>query len=105
MFAGTALLTAFAAFAETGLSDHSGRSKALTVLAAIMGGWTLVIVAFGVVSTVSLVVRQRERELALLRSVGTTPGQVRRMVLAETVVVAVPAVVLGILPGSGSARS
>ncbi|TCO62304.1 ABC transporter permease [Actinocrispum wychmicini] len=98
MFAGTALLTAFAALAETGLAD---RLEALTMLAFIMGGWTVVIVAFGVVSTVSLVVQQRERELALLRTIGTTPGQVRRMVVLETVAVAIPAVLLGILPGIG----
>jgi putative ABC transport system permease protein len=98
LVAGTALLTAFAALAETGLA---GNTEALAILAAIMGGWTMAIVAFGVVSTVSLVIGQRERELALLRSIGTTPGQVRGTVLVETVVVAVPAVLVGVLPGIG----
>ncbi|WP_414938188.1 FtsX-like permease family protein [Amycolatopsis sp. cmx-11-51] len=98
MFAGTALLTAFAALAETG---YSSASEALGMLAVIMGGWTVVVVAFGVVSTVSLVIQQREHELALLRAVGTTPGQVRRMVVVETVAVAIPAVILGVPPGIG----
>ncbi|MET7708336.1 FtsX-like permease family protein [Micromonospora sp. NPDC005413] len=97
--AGTALLTAFAALAETGVADQSGGSETLAILAAIMGGWTMVVVVFGVVSTVSLSVQQRERELALLRAIGTTPAQVRRSVLVETVAVALPAVAVGVLPG------
>ncbi|MEV4756798.1 FtsX-like permease family protein [Micromonospora sp. NPDC049559] len=101
MIAGTALLTAFAALAETGLADPSGAAETLAILAAIMGGWTTVIVAYGVVATVSLVIGQRERELALLRAIGTTPAQTRRMVLVETVAVALPAVAVGVVPGIG----
>ncbi|SDX92182.1 putative ABC transport system permease protein [Saccharopolyspora shandongensis] len=99
IIAGTALLTAFAALAETGLADPSGEAESLTILAAIMGGWTVVIVAFGVVSAVALVIQQRERELALLRSIGTSTAQLRRAVLAETIAIALPAVVVGALPG------
>ncbi|MER6512857.1 FtsX-like permease family protein [Nonomuraea sp. NPDC001636] len=100
MAAGTALLTAFATLLETGLA--TGRDPGfLVMLPAILGGWTLAVVAFGVVSTVSLTIGHRERELALLRSIAATPRQIRQNVVLETLVVAVPAIAAGLLPGAG----
>ncbi|MEU6430920.1 FtsX-like permease family protein [Microbispora sp. NPDC046973] len=98
--AGTALLAGFAGLLETGLV--TGRDTGfLVTLPAILGGWTMAVVAFGVVSTVSLTIQQRERELALLRSIAATPRQVRQSVVLETVIVAVPAIAAGLLPGLG----
>ncbi|MGW2160939.1 FtsX-like permease family protein [Nonomuraea sp. NPDC001699] len=98
--AGTALLTAFASLLETGLA--TGRDQGfLVMLPAILGGWTLAIVAFGVVSTVSLTIGHRERELALLRSIAATPRQIRQNVVLETLLVAVPAIAAGLPPGAG----
>ncbi|MFF4776749.1 FtsX-like permease family protein [Microtetraspora fusca] len=98
--AGTALLTAFASLLETGLA--TGRDSGfLIMLPAILGGWTVAIVGFGVVSTVSLTIQHRERELALLRSIAATPRQVRRNVVRETVIAAVPAIAAGVAPGVG----
>ncbi|MFI7416778.1 FtsX-like permease family protein [Nonomuraea sp. NPDC049684] len=71
------------------------------LLPAILGGWTLAVVAFGVVSTVSLTIGHRERELALLRSIAATPRQIRQNVVLETLVVAFPAIAAGLLPGAG----
>ncbi|OZM71988.1 hypothetical protein CFN78_17790 [Amycolatopsis antarctica] len=99
LLAGTALLTALATLAETGLAGTGDGTESLAILAAIMGGWTMAIVVYGVVSTIALVIRQRERELALLRSIGTTAAQIRTTVLAETTTVALPAVLAGVLPG------
>ncbi|MFI6790584.1 FtsX-like permease family protein [Nonomuraea sp. NPDC050383] len=100
MAAGTALLTAFATLLETGLRSHDDTGF-LVMLPAILGGWTVAIVAFGVVSTVSLTIQHRERELALLRSIAATPRQIRQSVVRETVTVAVPAVAAGLAPGAG----
>ncbi|MEV0390247.1 FtsX-like permease family protein [Nonomuraea sp. NPDC050643] len=100
MAAGTALLAAFASLLETGLA--TGRDSGfLIMLPAILGGWTVAIVAFGVVSTVSLTIEHREQELALLRSIAATPRQIRQSVVLETIVVAVPAIAAGLLPGVG----
>ncbi|WP_327150977.1 FtsX-like permease family protein [Nocardia sp. NBC_01329] len=99
--AGTALLTAFAALVETGIAVPDGGGDSLGILAAIMGGWTVVVVVFGIASTITLVVQQRNRELALIRLIGAVPEQVRTMVLVETSAVALPAVVLGLVPGIG----
>ncbi|WP_326559140.1 ABC transporter permease [Micromonospora sp. NBC_01796] len=68
-------------------------------------GFVIGITAFAAVfvltGTVTLGVRQRLRELALLRTVGATPGQLRRLLGLESVVLAavaaVPAAPLGVL--------
>ncbi|WP_336205334.1 FtsX-like permease family protein [Nonomuraea sp. LPB2021202275-12-8] len=100
MASGTALLTAFASLLETGLA--TGRDSGfLIMLPAILGGWTVAIVAFGVISTVSLTIQHREQELALLRSIAATPRQIRQNIVLETAITAVPAVAAGLLPGVG----
>ncbi|GAB3441264.1 FtsX-like permease family protein [Actinophytocola sediminis] len=71
----------------------------LQILAAAFAGWTLLATLFGVVSMITLSVQQRQREVALLRAIGTTPRQVRRMVLVETGVLATLATVLAVVPG------
>ncbi|MEU4676354.1 ABC transporter permease [Micromonospora sp. NPDC023737] len=68
-------------------------------------GFTIGITAFAAVfvltGTVALGVRQRLRELALLRTAGATPGQLRRLLGLESVVLAavaaVPAMPLGVV--------
>ncbi|MFE7171425.1 FtsX-like permease family protein [Streptomyces sp. NPDC057616] len=67
----------------------------LVVLAAAVGGNVLLIAVFVLYATTSLSVRHRRREIALLRAIGTTPGQIRRMLAAEAAVTALVAGVLG----------
>jgi putative ABC transport system permease protein len=99
LLAGTTLLTAFASLLETGLASTVRGSDTLTILPAILGGWAMAIVVFGVVSTTALVIASRSAEIALLRSIAATPAQIRRLVVAETMLVAVPAVAVGLAPG------
>ncbi|MEV6491643.1 FtsX-like permease family protein [Actinoplanes sp. NPDC051633] len=54
---------------------------------------------FIIASTFALSVRQRRRELGMLRAVGATPRQVRRMVLREAAAVGVVASVAGSIVG------
>ncbi|GAA3548115.1 FtsX-like permease family protein [Amycolatopsis ultiminotia] len=72
----------------------------LILLAAVFGGMVLVVMALVVSATISLTVRQRQQELALLRATGATPKQVHRMVLAETMAVGVLAALCGAVLGS-----
>ncbi|MET7643278.1 ABC transporter permease [Streptomyces sp. NPDC005426] len=69
-----------------------------------MAGTSLMIVAFVaifvVIATFAFVVDQRRRELALIRTVGATPWQVRRMVLFEALLLASVASALGCLIGT-----
>ena len=58
-----------------------------------------VVAAFGIANTLSMNVLEQTRELALLRVVAMTRGQVRRMVLAQAALIGLIGVVLGM--GSG----
>jgi putative ABC transport system permease protein len=55
----------------------------------------LFVAVFVVAATCALSAAQRRREVGLLRAVGATPGQVRRLMYAETLVVAVAAGLAG----------
>ena len=83
VFLGTAILMAFASLLDTaggpGVSDADRSS--LGIMASVVGGWGAVIVASAVATTVAVGARQRAGELALLRTVGATPGQVTRLLL------------------------
>ena len=72
----------------------------LILLAGVFGGMVLVVMALVVSATISLTVRQRQQELALLRATGATPKQVHRMVLAETMAVGAVAALCGVVLGS-----
>ncbi len=60
---------------------------------------SLVAGLLGVASTMSLAFQNREREIALMRAIGATPRQVRRMILGETLVVSLLATALAVAPG------
>lgn len=62
-------------------------------------GFSAVIAAVGLVNTLSLNVMQRTRELGLLRTLGFTGAQVRRMVLAESAQMTLAALGFGLLLG------
>jgi putative ABC transport system permease protein len=80
--------------------EAKASSETLVAVAAVFGGIAVMVAMFVVASTLALSVQQRQREMALLRAIGATPRQVRRMVLIETLVVAAVATALGCAPGS-----
>ena len=63
------------------------------------------IAAVGFVSTMSLGVIQRTREIGLLRALGFTAGQVRTMITKESVALSATAVTFGMALGSGVRRA
>ncbi|VXC12265.1 ABC transporter permease [Aeromicrobium sp. 9AM] len=71
----------------------------LLVFAAI----ALVVGSFLIVNTFSILVAQRSRELAILRALGASRGQVARSVLAEAVVVGLLGASAGLALGFGLA--
>lgn len=52
--------------------------------------------AMGVVNTMAISVMERQREIAMLRSIGMTRGQIRRMILAEAGVLGLMGGILGL---------
>ncbi|WP_431929796.1 FtsX-like permease family protein [Nonomuraea jabiensis] len=84
-------------------SDEQARNNANTI-AGIAAGFAGFIAVFVVSSTFAFAVGQRQREFALLRTVGATTGQVRRMVYGEALLVAIAASALGALTGPLATR-
>jgi len=66
---------------------------------SVLIGFSALIAAVGMVNNLSLSVMQRRRELGLLRALGFTSSQVRRMILAESAQLTVTAVLVGVLLG------
>ncbi|HWK76445.1 ABC transporter permease [Microbacterium sp.] len=62
-------------------------------------GISAVIAAVGLVNLLTIGVVQRRRELGLLRAIGLSNGQVRRMILLEALHITVTATVTGLLLG------
>ncbi|MBN9618399.1 MAG: ABC transporter permease, partial [Actinobacteria bacterium] len=85
-----------------GLGEFAGVSGSrlrLILVAGVFGGLVLVVMALVVAGTMTVSLRQRHRELALLRASGATPFQVRRLVLDETLLVALVGVLGGLALG------
>lgn len=86
--------------------DPDRDSRALVSVNALLGtaaGITLFVSAAVVASTFSFAVAQRRREFGLLRTAGATPGQIRRTVCAEAVLVGVLASAAGVWLGAEGA--
>ncbi len=73
------------------------------ILALFTGmlGLAILIALIGIANTLSLSVLERTRESALLRALGLTRSQLRRMLMLEAMLMAVLGVVLGIAMGGG----
>jgi putative ABC transport system permease protein len=78
---------------DAGDSRAFDRVQLVSVVAS-GGGLTVAITIFIVAGTIGFAVDQRRREIALLRVIGATPGQARRMLTRQTVP-------LGLLAGVG----
>ena len=86
-----------------GKAEYPDLQDARTTLIAVtasFGGIALFIAIFVVASTMGLSIQQREREIALLRAVAGTPGQIRRMISWEAAIVGLLGSVAGIWPGA-----
>lgn len=96
--------------AETGTQYRDDLTQGI---AAAMSFVNYILLAFGIIAlivgtfiiynTFSMIVAQRLRELALLRAVGASRGQIRRSVLAEAGVIGLIGSVAGLAGGIGLA--
>jgi putative ABC transport system permease protein len=78
---------------------QTARTQLIAVTASF-GGLALFIAMFVVAGTMGLSIQQREREIALLRAVAATPGQIRRMIAWEAAIVALVGCAAGVWPGA-----
>jgi putative ABC transport system permease protein len=72
----------------------------LNVLTGMLA-MAIVIALLGIANTLALSIMERKREIGLLRAVGMTRRQVRRMIRWEAVLIAVFGAVIGLLVGVG----
>jgi putative ABC transport system permease protein len=79
-------------------SRSSGISQILNLLYVLLA-LSVVVSLFGMVNTLVLAVFERTRELGMLRAIGLTRRQTRRMIRHESVVTALIGAVLGIVVG------
>jgi putative ABC transport system permease protein len=87
---------------KRGSAENPGAASglsSLSMLALGAGILDIYVSLFVAANTVALSVGERTRTWALLRAVGASPGQVRRMVMAELAVLGIFAGVIGYLPG------
>lgn len=107
MFSGALILMTFGSLLDTAGAPSVAASdeKTLTTLAGVVGGWSLILVTFAVTSTLTLAVRQRAAETALLKNIGATPAQIARMIVAEALVLAVAAAALAVAPAVFAGRA
>ncbi|MCS0499264.1 ABC transporter permease [Protaetiibacter mangrovi] len=72
----------------------------VTAVFSVLIGVSALIAAVGLVNALSLSVLQRTRELGLLRALGFSRAQLRRMILAESVQLTATAVLVGLVLGT-----
>jgi putative ABC transport system permease protein len=110
---GVTLITTFAVAAQgyssmieqamaTEPDSYQGADQVLSVTLGVFTaliGFSALIAAFGMINNLSLSVLQRTRELGLLRALGFTGRQVRRMIVAESAQMTIAAVGLGLILG------
>ena len=73
--------------------------EGLVAIFGVMGGIAGFVALFVVAGTFALAIAQRRRETAVLRALGATPRQVRRLIAAEALLVSLLASALGALAG------
>ncbi|HJR25654.1 MAG TPA: FtsX-like permease family protein [Acidimicrobiales bacterium] len=85
-------------------SDVQSGFQFFTIALQVFGGIALLVGVFVISNTFSILVAQRTRELALLRAVGASRGQVLGSVLLEASLVGLVAAAVGLLAGVGLAQ-
>lgn len=104
----TTLLTATLAWVEAGIRarmDGIIGAGLLTTVTSSFAGTAMLIIVLIVASTLTAALGQREREFALLRAIGATKAQVRRIITAEVLLLFAVAAPLGAVPGLLSAHA
>ena len=101
-----AIERALSAYPNLKVQDQSDVKKSaeksidqLVTLLTVLLALSIIIAALGIINTLALSVIERTREIGLLRAVGTSRRQTRRMIRLESVVIAVFGGLLGIAIG------
>lgn len=80
--------------------DQAGQIDQLLGLVYVLLSLSVIVSLFGIVNTLVLSIHERTRELGMLRAIGTSRSQVRRIVRYEAVITALIGAVLGVVLGA-----
>ena len=101
---------ALAAFPDTHLlskdgfiADMTADIDSLLAIFMVLLALAVIVSLFGIVNTLVLSTFERTRELGMLRAVGMTRRQVRRMIRHESIITALLGAAMGIVAGLGIA--
>jgi len=84
----------------TELKEESGKDvDQFITLIYVLLGLSVIVSVFGIVNTLALTILERTRELGMLRAIGTSRSQVRRMVRYESVINVLLGTVVGAVLG------
>lgn len=81
--------------------DQAAQVNQLVSLIYVLLGLSVLVSTFGIVNTLSLTIFERTRELGMLRAIGTSRRQIRRMIRYESVVTASLGAIVGAVIGIG----
>src|SRR4051795_5200910 len=87
-----------AADADAGDPTAADRAGLIAIFGAL-GGIAGAVALFVVAGTFALAIAQRRRETAVLRALGATPPQIRRLIAGEALLVSLAAGALGVVAG------
>ncbi|MDX8145079.1 FtsX-like permease family protein [Lentzea sp. BCCO 10_0061] len=82
-------------------AELNGQIDQILMFIWALVGLALIIALFGIANTLTLSVLERTRESALLRALGLTRGQLRQMLVVESILMALIGAVVGVLLGAG----
>ena len=89
---------------EENLSASVAQPRFRTVLLAILAGLALLIAAVGIYGVMSFSVGQRTHEIGTRMALGSTPGQIFKLVIGDGLRLTLIGVVIGLVAGVGFAR-
>jgi len=69
-----------------------------------IGGVALLVAAIGIANTMVMAVLERTREIGIMKAVGASPGDIRRLFLGEAAIVGVFGGILGLALGLGGGK-
>ncbi len=87
--------------AEEYVDKVAGQIDALLNVLTALLAMAIVIALLGITNTLALSIMERQREIGLLRAVGMTRRQVRRMIRWEAILIAVFGAIIGVVVGVG----
>ena len=82
-------------------AELNGQIDQILMFIWALVGLALIIALFGIANTLTLSVLERTRESALLRALGLTRGQLRQMLVVESILMALIGAVVGVVLGAG----